>query len=1237
MKPEKTEKTEQGILDTDATKKRTAVTPPPRKSSMNFSSPTRGKKSDAKSANDNTRPLHADSQMTSGLAVPSSSLARPSARPVRPSQHGTDKPELKPSPVIDSQMPDPTIPSSSLARPPTRPLRPSRHGTDKLELKPSPVIQSNLTTLRTTGHKRRESADKNSFFERPPDGTSVGSSQSSNSSRIPSRTTASSRLPTRPARTLTKALKETGANPASIKRFGLFSKKSKPNLSGDNASLNDKPGRKGPAAGTGHEGYGRYAHPGRRTSVGSTSGASTRSVSTTRSGTQSASSRKGSVNSQPDLEIDDFFLDRLEPVIISGGGLDQSQLVRTQSGQSGQSAGSFSIASNSTSSPVLIEAPSSFGGYSSESVGSSVDFFGQSPQSRIAASESPIAMDTETSQKEPVPIKRWPFPKPQRHEFMVVGQSDSQGSMLPVPGGGHDKTAPRHPPTGPPRARDGSNEQRDRKTDKWSKGLKWNFFHRSHTTNQKTFPLIPDAKPTTELHATVSQVPAIRPIAHYALLEPDSDSLEEILHRIEESPPNEAEPTVDTPTGLGLKKQHGESLLLPAPPAALAEYMRPSERPSSPKVFFTQDPRNTGNQERRSRLAPVGRIPRVVSRRDRDEKPTPNSLPALPLSDTSGRYDDEYYTSGRPPLGIQTDVLPSRPFRPEPDTPKPSSAPGPDRAINLPPGPYMPGEFLTFSPRKQSRLSRSIKPEGESAVSIATQLESKTIEDEIWTEYDDLLDNMLSSETESPDNTSVPRAGEALKMVTKASKTLQAELNAAGNPRAISISSGIPAVVVAPNSARSSDSSVRLRRSMIVSALHSSISPSPQISFSDLIAGYGDGNRSSTDFPHLNASSSQGQAAQLPSLTQTASSFLTSFESSRHRNAMLFDIAERDREGAIAQTNLRSASLMTSRWLSFGRVLFSPAHNHIKSRDQERILVIDGLGNDDWSFYCALTYSNASVYSLSIRPNSSGSVHPAAWQPPANHHLIHHGSVEDPFPFPKGFFAVCILRFPSACSEAGHRNMVSECKRVLRQGGYLEINILDLDLVNMGNRTRKAVRLLKERIYLADSDISLKPASDNIQRLLGRYGFDNLNRCMVSVPVAGMVVGSSVSSHSNPSVSDPAVTVSTGRSSTSASTTDSQNLHKLPFNDAETSLGDLLSDPSPSASNDESIAKVVARVGRWWYTRCYEIPVLADGDLDRSIWADHKLLRECQKRATGIRLLIAYAQKPSERRRTVSV
>jgi hypothetical protein len=65
----------------------------------------------------------------------------------------------------------------------------------------------------------------------------------------------------------------------------------------------------------------------------------------------------------------------------------------------------------------------------------------------------------------------------------------------------------------------------------------------------------------------------------------------------------------------------------------------------------------------------------------------------------------------------------------------------------------------------------------------------------------------------------------------------------------------------------------------------------------------------------------------------------------------------------------------------------------------------------------------------------------------------------------------------------------------------------------------------------------------------------------------------------------------------------------------------------------------VARVGRWWYTKCYEDPVLPNtGDNDPSMWNDRKTLRECQKRGTGFRMLIAYAQKPSEvKRRTASV
>jgi hypothetical protein len=108
----------------------------------------------------------------------------------------------------------------------------------------------------------------------------------------------------------------------------------------------------------------------------------------------------------------------------------------------------------------------------------------------------------------------------------------------------------------------------------------------------------------------------------------------------------------------------------------------------------------------------------------------------------------------------------------------------------------------------------------------------------------------------------------------------------------------------------------------------------------------------------------------------------------------------------------------------------------------------------------------------------------------------------------------------------------------------------------------------------------------------------------------------------------PAVSVSTATGSQSTQTASDDNI----------SLWDLLADPSPSAANDESIAKIVARVGRWWYTKCYEEPALhATGDNDLSMWNDRKVLRECQKRGTGFRMLIAYAQKPSEKRRTASV
>jgi hypothetical protein len=78
------------------------------------------------------------------------------------------------------------------------------------------------------------------------------------------------------------------------------------------------------------------------------------------------------------------------------------------------------------------------------------------------------------------------------------------------------------------------------------------------------------------------------------------------------------------------------------------------------------------------------------------------------------------------------------------------------------------------------------------------------------------------------------------------------------------------------------------------------------------------------------------------------------------------------------------------------------------------------------------------------------------------------------------------------------------------------------------------------------------------------------------------------------------------------------------------------------------IADKVARVGRWWYSRCYESIILPDSDgpdaalssdiLKNSIWRDENLIRECEELGTSFRMLIGYAQKPEvSLRRHVSV
>ncbi|KAL2870630.1 uncharacterized protein BJX67DRAFT_244007 [Aspergillus lucknowensis] len=1195
------------------------------------SSPAAGKSPNLVQASGSTTSLASenreDSAGKSEIAKPST----PSLLPRRPSKKSALPRQVKTTPDIhpksDKVDTRPLADPSGTVGAPTAsnhmvriPVRPSREGTSQLDVESSPVVKTSIPAGAIKGHKRRISREStNGLASNQSAATSVDSLHSHASSRI--RSPMSPELTRKSPRTLTKEPPKApprNISPARSRRFGLFPRKSKPEL--DTRQNETRPTRKGPTAGTGHEGYGKYAQRGRKTSISSTPDSRARSTSTTKS-----VSSKGSARSRADTDLDDFLLERLEPVYINGGGVEGATLSRTQSEQS---TGAFSTKSAPGQSHEAPVAPSGYF-YEPAANPKGTSAFKESHRRDLSSPATIITSGNSTK----VPTLA--------ASEKSKSRPDIKSSSQAQPPSNDSKNFARHAPSA----------THLKKPSKRGLNLKWPFFQKDPEPGLRH--AVDNTPQASRMPAQVAAIETRRPVAHYALVDTDSDPLEEIFHNLEDSPPTEEEeavPPVEVPAGLKIRKQH-ESILLPSPPKLHSEFpviQHSALNTNAPKIAIAQK-QAMPPEDRPSRLASVGRIPRVVSRRDRQHKPAMQSF-SRPFSVTespslTATVNGESHAFSRTD-GYSHGPRPDHRKQENPsfDLTAPFGDPMKGSVLDFLSGPYSKQEFLAFSPRKDSVFSTSSGSESLAAITaVIPGPGSDLTEDEIWGEYDEFIDHVLFPEVPSPTIPPGQEAHEKFELAARASRALQAGLN---SKLAVPSSPEQPKVSLTPASPRSSVQSIRLRRSKIANALHASLSPTSQPSVGDLMGRYRNDEanvqsdiKSSTQIPTPIITVEQPPSSLLSSPSLDPS---PSFENCRQRNTILFDIAERDREGPTAQTNIRSGSLMTSRWLSFGRVLFSPAHGHVKEQ-RERILVVDGLGNDDWSFYCALTYPKADVYCLHEGPTPTASRHPAAWQPPSNHHTIHHSSLENPVPFPKGFFAVSVLRFPAACSEAAQNNIISECKRVLRPGGYLEMSILDHDMVNMGVRTRRAVRKLKETMYLSDASISLKPASDNIQKLLGRHGFDNLRRCMVQIPVAGMIVRSSASSSStsssNPSTLTAAVTSSTALSATSGSSTGAlSNAHeKSSSNDTVLSLGDLLSDPSPSPSNDESIRKIVARVGRWWYTRCYESPVLPNGDVDRSIWADKKILRECQQRGTGFRLLIAYTQKPSEKRRTASV
>lgn len=1266
----------------------------------------------------------------------------------RPRKSSTDN-KAKATPQIPPELAHlnvepPSKPTLNKALPP---IRPSREGTPNLSgiSNPSPVVQSDLPKLYTSYHKRTPSQETPTS----PSFKSRFGLSSRSSSRQPSPRIDSAISPPPAARTFTRGPTPDpvpsngpklsrndspavgpGPSPSKSSRFGFFSRKPK-----EMTKPLEKPKRKttkGPAAGTGHEGYGRFGFRGRSGST--TSGGDVRSPSTD-SNTSSqparkSTSRQSSVGSKEGSDLDDFLKERLNPVYLRGSGSTVSAAASTSDGQSSGVAPSSKTSSlDSYPTPQLLPSAMSDTVHPSPSKQRiPSDSSDDDTPSRYAAPTSRHSFNqrTQDAQKSTAPLPTWidtklPFRKvsvgSHEPEAAATHRVDNQARAAPMEGKEGLWLRDRlDDPTirqarkwnflqraqASPRSK-GKGRQAEATGDSGFRGLQGAHHTPSHYTMlgpmdqvdldeveriaQENFTSPDDSTsenaslrvvPYEDRHSSLLPSPPklelsrdadfrARPTPPRITIRQDSADSSEVLHA-QRAVPNLSPSLVEIERSPIIGGPDADSLW-PAQQSALPQ-RDAYHTPEMPQVPFTSpDKADTDGSPRQPRLSPVGRIPKVVSKRDRERKLSDTSF-SRPFIRTQPR------PTVKPPGSLYSEIRelaspvePSSGSQPVSSTSTNSNGGSGDFKSSLNTNApsastartsmdmHAHPEFFAFPPRKDSDLSYSTSSGHNSY--LAPMMGNSLHEDEIWSEYNDLMDDVLNHNTplstgsslgapfhyshmlHEPASTvaphplnwrqppaeqlpSIPRpetTPAVLSVPQQISRFMQPSMSPLtphtladfydqyGNPSMSALStanrSSIPSQYRSSITAKGRSSFGSQNRSSLAQPANRSSLPGARDSMASSRYSRSSGHSRSASLPEANVRNSQS------SLTQS---------SRFNRDTQLLDIAEVDGDEQAADANLRFGALMTSKWLSNGRVLFSPAHNEMRLADEPRVLIIDGLGSD-WSFYVALSYPAASVYNLG--PEISASWPGISQLPPSNHRHITHAAISAAFPFPKGFFTAVVFRFPAANNDDAFQAFIFECKRVLRPGGHLEVTVLDLDLNCMGNKARKAVRGLKTRMQQQDSSVSLRNTSDFLLRIIGRRGFEEVQRCVVGVPSAGRIPGSQ------------------DISNRSSQESGKHGWHRESLASQEFSFADLLEDAranqmeSDTRKNDEGITKTVAKVGRWWYSSCYE---RALPQTDNSIWNDQALLRECEKQGTSFRLLICHAQKPTQtRRRTVSV
>lgn len=1023
---------------------------------------------------------------------------------------------------------------------------------------------------------------------------------------------------------------------AKFSKFALFGR------SKNSAEPEQKPqkllSRKGPAAGTGHEGYGKFGRRLRKHSVSSSIAATdseTSLASVSRRPTERRQSRISSI-SQEQSDLDEFAAPRLKPRVMMGG---------SQRGQ----VDSFQLMSkNRQMSDVSLSTMSSADSFPAYTRLASPRRERFPPEDE----DTPPTLITRRSQRLANGDEPFSFPEPIETQSLATtpcldSRNTTQSSDLPTPASAMYKIDPNL-----------LEKQRNK-----SKRLKWNIFRRKDSMSDVEKPAI-RASSRAGVSVDVTPGPMHRPVPYYAMLGSDSEvnttaSIGQYLREAAESPEKENEQEEMISVGFSDNEimenpyLNRESILLPSAP--IREHRQPQTTISYDTHISgygsssqNEAPEDSAPGRKQPRLAQVGRIPKVVSTRQPPQ-------PAIPIQQqvrthTRERLRRQASSERLPRLGPGDQ--PQGPSHLWSNLSRPEVEPG----VQSPASQRRPmtggREFLRYVEVRNSDFTTSSESTG--IISIAgpplshvPSLSKQPVdhfshEDDVWNEYDDFMDDIMSpaSSIKSPPKQKKDKpaaAGRRELRQQNSGKDVAKAKGLAITPAALhgtssskqflSAPSLAPSNVAAPSELEAaSDAEIRLRRSRIAPALHASYVPLSPFSMRDFIDEYG--RRGSGKYSErLSGSSAQASTPRLAiAQPQREQSRPRQYEQAAHLEEI-----ERAKDPA-KHSDRAYASLMVSRWLSFGRVLFSPAHKEIESNPEKHVLVIDGLGSEDWSIYCAVTYQNERAYVHDLkerrqRKHKAQSAQTVENAPP-NHRRSEVSSFNDKFPFPPEFFCAIVIRFPPVMPDSKLKNIVSECRRVLAPGGYLELVVLDLDIVNMGVHARRAIKELKIKLTAADKTVSLKPIIDNVQTVLGSNGFSNVNRCMVCVPVVGKPAGSLDSSSESRSS-----TGSTGLQERRVSA--GPRPHGSLGSQANFSLNDLVADHSENA--DAKIGKMISKTARSWWQHCFEAGIMMKGGRSKSVFANRDVLTECKGRGASFKLLIAYTQKPTNQQRERSM